>query len=46
MYTFTLTMCALIAVFGIAAAVLTKVLDRLVFEGMEEDFTDAWYGEE
>lgn len=40
MYTFTLTMCALIAVFGIAAVVLDRILDRLVFEGIEEDMEE------
>ncbi len=44
MYTFTLTLCGLIAVFGIAAIVLDRILDRLVFEGIEEDEHDAWYG--
>lgn len=43
MYTGTLTLCALIAVFGIAAIVTDRILDRLVFEAIEEDFDDAWY---
>ena len=32
MYTFALTLCALLAVFGFAAIVCEKILDRLVFE--------------
>ena len=43
MYTFSLTICVLIAVFGIALAVTDRILDRLVFEVIEEDFDDAWY---
>ena len=43
MYTFSLTLCALIAVFGITAVVLEKVLDRIVFDAIEEDFNDAWF---
>lgn len=44
MYTFGLTLCAMIAVLGVAAVVLEKVLDRLVFDGFEDDCTD--YGKE
>lgn len=44
MYTFALTICALLAVFGFAAIICEKVLDRLVFEPMEEDWNNL--GEE
>lgn len=44
MYTFALTICALIAVLGGLALLLEVMLDRLVFEPIEEDFAD--YGEE
>lgn len=44
MYTFGLTLCTLIAAFGFAAVAFEKVLDRLVFDGLEDDTTD--YGEE
>ena len=44
MYTFGIIMCTLIAVFGFMAIVLEKVLNRLVFDGLEDDITD--YGEE
>jgi hypothetical protein len=38
MYTGALTICALLAIFGFAAIVCEKVLDRLIFEPMEEDW--------
>lgn len=44
MYTFALTLCALIAIFGIAAIAFTKVLDRLIFEPYEEGWSNL--GEE
>lgn len=44
MYTFGLIICTMIAAFGFAAVVLEKVLDRLVFDGLEDDTTD--YGKE
>lgn len=44
MYTFTLTMCALIALLGGLGLVMELILNRLVFEPIEEDCTD--YGEE
>ena len=44
MYTGALTLCAIIALLGGLGLVMELVLDRLVFEPIEEDFTD--YGEE
>lgn len=44
MYTGTLTLCAVIALLGGLALVMELVLDRLVFEPIEEDFRD--WGEE
>lgn len=44
MYTGTLTLCAVLALLGGLALVMELVLDRFVFEPIEEDFTD--YGEE
>lgn len=44
MYIGTLTLCAVIALLGGLALIMDCVLDRLVFEPMEEDFTD--WGEE
>ena len=44
MYTFGLTICAIIAVLSGLALLLDRMLDRLVFEPTEEDFAD--YGEE
>ena len=44
MYVGTLTLCAVIALLGVMALVMEVVLDRLVFEPIEEDFRD--YGEE
>ena len=44
MYTGTLTLCAIIALLGGLALVMELVLDRLVFEPIEEDFRD--WGEE
>ena len=44
MYTGTLTLCAVIALLGGLALVMEVVLDRLVFEPIEEDFRD--WGEE
>ena len=46
MYTGTLTLCAVIALLGALALVTEFVLDRLVFEPIEEDFNDAWYEKE
>lgn len=37
MYTFALTLCALLALFGAAAIICEKVLDPLIFEPIEED---------
>lgn len=37
MYTFALTICALLALFGAAAIICEKVLDPLIFEPIEED---------
>lgn len=44
MYVGTLTLCAVFALLGIMALVTELVLDRLVFEPIEEDFRD--WGEE
>lgn len=44
MYTGTLTLCAALALFCGLALVMEVVLDRLVFEPIEEDFRD--WGEE
>ena len=44
MYIGTLTLCAVIALLGGLALVTELVLNRLVFEPIEEDFRD--YGEE
>ena len=44
MYTGTLTLCAVIALLGGLALVMELVLDRLVFEPIEEEFRD--WGEE
>ena len=44
MYTGTLTLCAVIALLGGLGLVMELVLDRLVFEPIEEDFRD--WGEE
>lgn len=44
MYTGTLTLCAVIALLGGLGLVMELILNRLVFEPIEEDFTD--YGEE
>ena len=44
MYTGLLIICALTAGFGIAAIAFTKVLDRLIFEPYEEDWSNL--GEE
>lgn len=41
MYTGTLTLCALIALFGGLALVMDVVLDRLVFEPLQED-NEEW----
>lgn len=38
MYTGALTLCALIAIFSVAAIICEKVLDKLVFEPYEEDW--------
>lgn len=46
MYTFALTLCGLIFIFGVAAIILDNVLDFIVFDRIEEDDTDAWYGAE
>ena len=44
MYVGTLTLCAVIALLGGLGLVMELVLDRLVFEPIEEDFRD--WGEE
>lgn len=44
MYIGTLTLCAALALFCGLALIMELVLDRLVFEPIEEDFRD--YGEE
>lgn len=44
MYTGTLTLCAVIALLGGLGLVTELILNRLVFEPIEEDYTD--YGEE
>ena len=44
MYTGLLMICALLAGFGFAAVAFTKVLDRLIFEPNEEDWSNL--GEE
>lgn len=44
MYIGTLTLCAVIALLGGLALIVELVLDRLVFEPIEEDFRD--WGEE
>lgn len=44
MYIGTLTLCAVIALLSVLALVMELVLDRLVFEPIEEDFRD--WGEE
>lgn len=44
MYIGTLTLCAVIALLGVMALVMEVVLDRLVFEPIEEEFRD--WGEE
>ena len=41
MYTGTLTLCAVLALLGVMALVMEVVLDRLVFEPMEED-NEEW----
>ena len=41
MYTGTLTLCAVIALLGGLGLVMDLVLDRLVFEPMEED-NEEW----
>ena len=44
MYVGTLTLCAVIALLGVMALVTEAILNKLVFEPIEEDFRD--YGEE
>ena len=44
MYIGTLTLCAVIALLGGLGLVMELVLDRLVFEPIEEEFRD--WGEE
>lgn len=44
MYIGTLTLCAVIALLSGLALVMELILNRLVFEPIEEDFRD--YGEE
>ena len=41
MYTGTLTLCAVIALLGALALVMDFVLDRLVFEPLQED-NEEW----
>lgn len=43
MYTGALTLCAVIALLGGLALVMELILNKLVFEPIEEDYTD--YGE-
>lgn len=40
MYTGTFTLCAVIALLGVMALVMEVVLDRLVFEPIEEDLEE------
>lgn len=42
MYTFALTMCGLIALFGFAALVAEAIMGRYVFDVIEEDENDRW----
>lgn len=44
MYTGTLTLCAVLALLGGLALVMELVLNKLVFEPIDEDFRD--WGEE
>lgn len=44
MYVGTLTLCAVLALLGGLGLVMELILNRLVFEPIEEDYTD--YGEE
>lgn len=44
MYVGTLTLCAVLALLGGLGLVMELILNRLVFEPIEEDFRD--YGEE
>ncbi len=44
MYTGTLTLCAVLALLGGLALVMEVILNKLVFEPIDEDFRD--YGEE
>lgn len=43
MYVGTLTLCAIIALLGALALAMEVILNRLVFDAIEEDETDAWY---
>lgn len=43
MYTGTLTLCAVLALLGVMALATEVILDRLVFDAIEEDETNAWY---
>lgn len=40
MYTGTLTLCAVIALLGVMALVMDMILDKLVFEPIEEDMEE------
>lgn len=44
MYTFALTTCGLIFTFAVLAIILDNVLDHLVYEPINEDFNDEWWG--
>lgn len=43
MYIGTLTLCAVIALLSVMALAMEVILNRLVFDAIEEDETDAWY---
>lgn len=42
MYTFELTLCALVAILGLAAIVMEKLLDYFVFDEIDDD-EDEWF---
>lgn len=42
MYTFELTLCALVAILGLAAIVTEKLLDYFVFDEIDDD-EDEWF---
>ena len=43
-YTFALTTCAMIFGFCALAIIFDKLFDRYIFEPLEEDFNDEWWG--